>query len=217
MIAQADSRKWMARLYNSFLFMEAKIMKMAKKLLAVVLTGVMAVSMLTGCAIGDAIAEDKLLDELKTWGERQETAVTYEAGKSVTVYKTAGETTTKVKEVKLSDMATKIAKKAAKLTGEATVIEGATASSDNIKDVADIGDVVFAIVEKPTNESERIAAAKKVAAKLSTTTAYSTTSNNKTKIVVSADSFSAKVTADKDAKSKDYIVVVAAAKSLTNG
>ena len=54
MITQADSRKWMACLYNSFLFMEAKIMKMAKKLLAVVLTGVMAVSMLTGCALTDA-------------------------------------------------------------------------------------------------------------------------------------------------------------------
>ena len=54
MITQADSRKWMARLYNSFLFMEAKIMKMAKKLLALVLTGVMAVSMLTGCAPSDA-------------------------------------------------------------------------------------------------------------------------------------------------------------------
>ena len=54
MIAQADSRKWMACLYNSFLFMEAKIMKMAKKLLALVLTGVMAVSMLTGCALSDA-------------------------------------------------------------------------------------------------------------------------------------------------------------------
>ena len=54
MIAQADSRKWMACLYNSFLFMEAKIMKMAKKLLAVVLTGVMALSMLTGCALTDA-------------------------------------------------------------------------------------------------------------------------------------------------------------------
>ena len=54
MIAQADSRKWMACLYNSFLFMEAKIMKMAKKLLAVVLAGVMAVSMLTGCAMSDA-------------------------------------------------------------------------------------------------------------------------------------------------------------------
>ena len=56
MITQADSRKWMARLYNSFLFMEAKIMKMAKKLLALVLTGVMAVSMLTGCALSDRAA-----------------------------------------------------------------------------------------------------------------------------------------------------------------
>ena len=54
MVTQADSRKWMACLYNSFLFMEAKIMKMAKKLLALVLTGVMAVSMLTGCALSDA-------------------------------------------------------------------------------------------------------------------------------------------------------------------
>ena len=62
MIAQADSRKWMACLYNSFLFMEAKIMKMAKKLLAVVLTGVMAVSMLSGCALGDA-AKAKALEK----------------------------------------------------------------------------------------------------------------------------------------------------------
>ena len=61
MITQADSRKWMARLYNSFLFMEAKIMKMAKKLLALVLTGVMAVSMLTGCALTDA-AKAKALE-----------------------------------------------------------------------------------------------------------------------------------------------------------
>ena len=49
MIAQADSRKWMACLYNSFLFMEAKIMKMAKKFLAVALAGVLALSVLTGC------------------------------------------------------------------------------------------------------------------------------------------------------------------------
>ena len=68
MIAQADSRKWMACLYNSFLFMEAKIMKMAKKLLAVVLAGVMAVSMLTGCALGDAISEKELLDKMNTFG-----------------------------------------------------------------------------------------------------------------------------------------------------
>ena len=59
---QADSRKWMACLYNSFLFMEAKIMKMAKKLLAVVLAGVMAVSMLTGCA---SISSRRVADELE--------------------------------------------------------------------------------------------------------------------------------------------------------
>ena len=64
MIAQADSRKWMACLYNSFLFMEAKIMKMAKKLLAVVLTGVMALSMLTGCALSDRAIGKALADAL---------------------------------------------------------------------------------------------------------------------------------------------------------
>ena len=75
MITQADSRKWMARLYNSFLFMEAKIMKMAKKLLAVVLTGVMAVSMLTGCALSDKVKAEALekalnSDQVKTAAEQ---------------------------------------------------------------------------------------------------------------------------------------------------
>ena len=42
--------------------MEAKIMKTAKKLLAVVLTGVMAVSMLTGCA---GISSRRVADELQ--------------------------------------------------------------------------------------------------------------------------------------------------------
>ena len=75
MIAQADSRKWMACLYNSFLFMEAKIMKMAKKLLALVLTGVMALSMLTGCALSDA-AKAKALEEALNSSAVQ-TATTY--------------------------------------------------------------------------------------------------------------------------------------------
>ena len=42
--------------------MEAKIMKMVKKLLAVVLAGVMAVSMLTGCA---SISSRRVADELE--------------------------------------------------------------------------------------------------------------------------------------------------------
>ena len=77
MIAQADSRKWMARLYNSFLFMEAKIMKMAKKLLALVLTGVMAVSMLTGCALSDRAAANALEKALNSTNTQPNQKVVY--------------------------------------------------------------------------------------------------------------------------------------------
>ena len=76
MIAQADSRKWMACLYNSFLFMEAKIMKMAKKLLAVVLTGVMALSMLTGCALSDKVKAEAIEDALNSTGVQGGTKIT---------------------------------------------------------------------------------------------------------------------------------------------
>ena len=80
MITQADSRKWMACLYNSFLFMEAKIMKMAKKLLAVVLAGVMAMSMLTGCALSDKIKANALEDALnmkQVQGKQDNEELTY--------------------------------------------------------------------------------------------------------------------------------------------
>ena len=80
MITQADSRKWMACLYNSFLFIEAKIMKMAKKLLAVVLTGVMALSMLTGCALSDKVKTNALVDALNYEGKKETTVVKYEEG-----------------------------------------------------------------------------------------------------------------------------------------
>ena len=77
MITQADSRKWMACLYNSFLFMEAKIMKMAKKLLALVLTGVMAVSMLTGCALSDRAAANALEKALNSTNTQSTQKVVY--------------------------------------------------------------------------------------------------------------------------------------------
>ena len=70
MIAQADSRKWMARLYNSFLFMEAKIMKMAKKFLAVALAGVLALSVLTGC--GNSVKSKDIADSLTKMGVKVE-------------------------------------------------------------------------------------------------------------------------------------------------
>ena len=53
-------------------------MKMAKKLLAVVLTGVMAMSVLTGCAIGDAVAESAMKSELNRLGKTNEIETTYE-------------------------------------------------------------------------------------------------------------------------------------------
>jgi len=81
MIAQADSRKWMACLYNSFLFMEAKIMKMAKKLLALVLTGVMAMSMLTGCALSDKVKAEAIEDALNSKGVQGTVDVTYKYNK----------------------------------------------------------------------------------------------------------------------------------------
>ncbi len=77
MIAQADSRKWMACLYNSFLFMEAKIMKMAKKLLALVLTGVMAMSVLTGCALSDRAAANALEKALNSTNTQPTQKVVY--------------------------------------------------------------------------------------------------------------------------------------------
>ena len=80
MIAQADSRKWMACLYNSFLFMEAKIMKMAKNLLALVLTGVMAMSVLTGCALSDKVKANALVDALNYEGNKETAVVKYEKG-----------------------------------------------------------------------------------------------------------------------------------------
>ena len=84
MIAQADSRKWMACLYNSFLFMEAKIMKMAKKLLALVLTGVMAMSMLTGCALSDKVKAEAIEDALNSNGVQGSTVdVNYKYNKDL--------------------------------------------------------------------------------------------------------------------------------------
>ena len=84
MVTQADSRKWMACLYNSFLFMEAKIMKMAKKLLAVVLTGVMALSMLTGCALSDKVKAEAIEDALNSNGVQGSTVdVNYKYNKDL--------------------------------------------------------------------------------------------------------------------------------------
>ena len=131
MIAQADSRKWMARLYNSFLFMEAKIMKMAKKLLALVLTGVMAVSMLTGCALTDAAKAKALEKALNDHAQGNTQTIEYD-------YKSS-----------LNNKADKIWEENLKDDSK-TVIEN-TLTSVTLKNVANKG-YFYYIVEQPKND-----------------------------------------------------------------
>ena len=131
MITQADSRKWMACLYNSFLFMEAKIMKMAKKLLAVVLAGVMAVSMLTGCALSDAAKAKALEKALNDHAQGNTQTIKYD-------YKSS-----------LNSKADKIWEQEFKDDSK-TVIEN-TLTPVTLKNVANKG-YFYYIVEQPKND-----------------------------------------------------------------
>ena len=194
MIAQADSRKWMACLYNSFLFMEAKIMKMAKKLLAVVLTGVMAVSMLTGCALGDKIKENALVDALNYEGKKEATVVKYEEGTKANDTAKTG----------LTD-AMAAAKKAVKAladTSTAADVEAVTISAP--------AGFTVAVKELPSKATKQDSWSK-IATDLHTTlnaVAHKGGSKNDT-IVVNIDFISKKVTDGSKKVEKDFVIVVA--------
>ena len=194
MIAQADSRKWMACLYNSFLFMEAKIMKMAKKLLAVVLTGVMAVSMLTGCALGDKIKENALVDALNYEGKKETSIVKYEEG-------TKANDTAKTSLTEAMTAA-KNAVKALADTSTAADVENVTISTPTGFTVA-----VKEIPSKATKQDSW----SKIATDLHTTlktAAHKGGSKNDT-IVVNIDFISKKVTDGSKKVEKDFVIVVA--------
>ena len=194
MITQADSRKWMARLYNSFLFMEAKIMKMAKKLLAVVLTGVMAVSMLTGCALGDKIKENALVDALNYEGKKETSIVKYEEG-------TKANDTAKTSLTEAMTAA-KNAVKALADTSTAADVENVTISTPTGFTVA-----VKEIPSKATKQDSW----SKIATDLHTTlktAAHKGGSKNDT-IVVNIDFISKKVTDGSKKVEKDFVIVVA--------
>ena len=194
MIAQADSRKWMACLYNSFLFMEAKIMKMAKKLLAVVLTGVMAVSMLTGCALGDKIKENALVDALNYEGKKETSIVKYEEG------------------TKAND------------TAKTSLTEAMTAAKNTVKALADTStaaDVESVAISTPTgftvavkeipSKATKQDSWSRIATDLHTTlktAAHKGGSKNDT-IVVNIDFISKKVTDGSKKVEKDFVIVVA--------
>ena len=194
MIAQADSRKWMACLYNSFLFMEAKIMKMAKKLLAVVLTGVMAVSMLTGCALGDAAKAKALEKALNYEGQKEQTVVKYDEG-------------TKANDASKTDLTAPMAaaKKAVKALEETKTV--ADVEKVTVTDPAGFTVVVKEIPSKATKRDSWGA----IATSLHTTlkvSAHKGGSKNDT-IVVNIDFISKKVTDGSKKVEKDFVIVVA--------
>ena len=195
MIAQADSRKWMACLYNSFLFMEAKIMKMAKKLLAVVLTGVMAVSMLTGCALGDKIKENALVDALNYEGKKEATVVKYEEG-------------TKANDTAKTGLTE--AMTAAKNKVKALADTSTAADVENVTVTANPAGFTVVVKELPSKATKQDSWSK-IATDLHTAlnaAAHKGGSKNDT-IVVNIDFISKKVTDGSKKVEKDFVIVVA--------
>ena len=194
MITQADSRKWMARLYNSFLFMEAKIMKMAKKLLALVLTGVMAVSMLTGCALTDAAKAKAMEKALNDHAQGNTQTIKYD-------YKSS-----------LNSKADKIWEENFKDDSK-TVTEN-TLTAVTLKNVANKG-YFYYIVEQPKND------VKTYGAWVTDATALHNEVKNKVDTKSSAASFDKimdhKTSTDPKAKSKVEFGVSYVSKTVKNG
>ena len=194
MVTQADSRKWMARLYNSFLFMEAKIMKMAKKLLALVLTGVMAVSMLTGCALSDAAKAKAMEKALNDHAQGNTQTIKYD-------YKSS-----------LNSKADKIWEENFKDDGK-NVTEN-TLTAVTLKNVANKG-YFYYIVEQPKND------VKTYGAWVTDATALHNEVKNKVDTKSSLDKFDKimdhKTSTDPKAKSKVEFGVSYVSKTVKNG
>ena len=174
--------------------MEAKIMKMAKKLLAVVLTGVMAVSMLTGCALGDAAKAKALEKALNYEGQKEQTVVKYDEG-------------TKANDASKTDLtaAMTAAKKAVKELADTSTVEDVEAVT--VTNPAGFTVVVKEIPSKATKRDSWGA----IATSLHTTlkdAAHKGGSNNNT-IVVNIDFISKKVTDNSKKVEKDFVIVVA--------
>ena len=169
-------------------------MKMAKKLLAVVLTGVMAVSMLTGCALGDKTKENALVDALNYEGKKETSIVKYEEG-------TKANDTAKTSLTEAMTAA-KNAVKALADTSTAADVENVTISTPTGFTVA-----VKEIPSKATKQDSW----SKIATDLHTTlktAAHKGGSKNDT-IVVNIDFISKKVTDGSKKVEKDFVIVVA--------
>lgn len=120
-------------------------MKMFKKIMAVALTAVMAVSMLTGCAIGDAVHEKQLLNALNDAG------TTTKVNGDFHKYVKDNKVTVGGVEYKLSEKATAVAKKAATVETKKDQFTNAGYVADFTNDEIAEGKYVIAAVIVPTS------------------------------------------------------------------
>lgn len=120
-------------------------MKMFKKIMAVALTAVMAVSMLTGCAIGDAVHEKQLLNALNDAG------TTTKVNGDFHKYVKDNKVTVGGVEYKLSEKATAVAKKAATVETKKDQFTNAGYVADLTNAEIAEGKYVIAVVVVPTS------------------------------------------------------------------
>lgn len=181
-------------------------MKMFKKIMAVALTAVMAVSMLTGCAIGDAVHEKQLLNALNDAGTTTKAADGY-------FHKYVKDSKVKVNGVDytLSDKATAVAKELATMKTEKGWAPN-TGAVANLTLKYGEGKYVVAVVAVPTSGDYKW---NKLAGEVNEILAngYSATAATKDvkEVSVAMETRTTKK-ADKNGKEYDIIVVVAAAK-----
>ena len=180
-------------------------MKMFKKLMAVVLTAVMAVSMLTGCAIGDAFHEKQLLKALNYAG-----TTTKDAAGNYHKYVKDNEVTVGGVKYKLSEKATAVAKEFASLKTEKNDDLKTGVVVDLTEDFGEGKYVIAAVVVPTSGDYKWNKLAGDVNEILSNGYTATSASNNVKEVSVAMETRTTKK-ADTNGKEYDVIVVVAKA------
>lgn len=178
-------------------------MKMFKKLMAIALVGVMALSMLTGCAIGDAVHEKQLLNALNDAG------TTTKVNGDFHKYVKDNKVTVGGVEYKLSEKATAVAKDLAATKTE----KNDALKTGTVKDLTAScgeGKYVVAVVVVPTSGDYKW---NKLAGEVNGIlgNGYSATAAGKDvkEVSVAMETRTTKK-ADTNGKEYDFIVIVAA-------
>lgn len=180
-------------------------MKMFKKIMAVALTAVMAVSMLTGCAIGDAIHEKQLLDALNNTGTSVKVDGVYHK------YVEDNKVTINGVEYKLSEKAKAVAEELAALETQKDDDLKTGGVDDFTEEFGEGGKYVVAVVLVPTSGDNKW---KKLSGEVNDILANGYTATSATKdvkeISIAMKTGTTKK-ADENGKAYDFIVIVAAA------